>query len=143
MWVASSGGYLLKYVLATKGNAGYFGEGVDGTLSWDYELTGIGEPVTIALPDDCPAGMLSVPQLPDASNVTTLPSVLTYETATSLADIAAFYQAQVPTLGWDVGNDPTFTATSMIVDFTLGTTTLTVSATTGNGVTTVQIAVTT
>ena len=143
MWVATDGGYLLKYLLTTKGKANYFGEGVEGTLGWDYELTGIGQPVTIALPDDCPAGILNVPQLPDASNVTNLPSVLRYETATSLADIADFYQQQIPTLGWVLGNDPTFTDTSMIVDFTQGTVTLTVTATTDNGVTTVQVAVTT
>jgi hypothetical protein len=143
MWVASDGGYILKYVLTTKGNGNYFGEGVEGTLQWDYELTGVGQPVTITLPDDCPAGILNVPQLPDASNVTNLPGVLRFDTATSLADIAAFYQAQIPTLGWAPGNDPTFTDTSMIEDFTQGTVTLTVSATTNNGVTTVQIAVTT
>ena len=140
MWVASDGGYILTYLLTTKGNADYFGEGVEGTLSRDYELTGIGQPVTITLPDDCPPGMLNVPQLPDAANVTNLPGLLRYETAASLADIAAFYQAQIPTLGWDVGGDPTFTDTSMIVDFTQGTVTLTVTATTDGGVTTVQVA---
>jgi hypothetical protein len=143
MWVASDGGYILKYLLTTNGKADYFGEGVEGTLSWDYELTGIGQPVTITLPDDCPPGMLNVPQLPDASNVTNVPGLLRYETSTSLADIAAFYQAQIPPLGWDVGSDPDFTDTSMIVDFTQGTVTLTVTASIDNGVTTVQIAVTT
>jgi hypothetical protein len=64
MWVASDGGYIVKYLLTTKGDAKYFGEGVEGTLSWDYELTDIGQPVTITLPDDCPPGMLNVPQLP-------------------------------------------------------------------------------
>jgi hypothetical protein len=143
MWVASDGGYILKYLLTTNGKADYFGEGVEGTLSWDYELTGIGQPVTITLPDDCPPGMLNVPQLPDASSVTNVPGLLRYETSTSLADIAAFYQAQIPPLGWDVGSDPDFTDTSMIVDFTQGTVTLTVTASIDNGVTTVQIAVTT
>jgi hypothetical protein len=83
-----------------------------------------------------------VPQLPDASKVTNLPGVLTYETTTGLADIAAFYQTQIPTLGWAPGNEPTFTDTSMIVDFTQGTVTLTVIATIDNGVTTVRIAMT-
>ena len=45
MWVASDGGYIVKYLLTTKGDATYFGEGVEGTLSWDYELTGIGQPL--------------------------------------------------------------------------------------------------
>ena len=143
MWVASDGGYIVKYLLSTKGDAKYFGEGVEGTLSSDYELTGVGQQVTITLPDDCPPGMLNVPQLPDASSVTNVPGFLRYQTATSLADIAAFYQAQIPTLGWAPGNDPTFTDTSMIEDFTQGTVTVTVTATTDAGVTTVTIAETT
>ena len=142
MWVASDGGYIVKYLLTTKGNADYFGEGVEGTLRWDYELTGIGQPVTITLPDDCPPGMLNVPQLPDASNATNLPGVLTFETTTALADIAAFYQAQLPALGWAPESDPTFTDTSMTVTFTQGAVALTVTATIDNAVTTVQIAVT-
>ncbi|MGZ4723429.1 MAG: hypothetical protein ACXV8L_04360 [Ilumatobacteraceae bacterium] len=140
MWVASDGGYIVKYVLKTKGDANYFGEDIEGTLSWDYELTDIGQPVTITLPDDCLPGMLNVPQLPDASNVTNVPGLLTYQTATSLADIAAFYQAQMTPLGWTPGNDPTYTDTSMIEDFTQGTATLTVTASTDAGVTTVTIA---
>jgi hypothetical protein len=143
MWVASDGGYIVKYLLTTKGDANYFGEGIEGTLSWDYELTDIGQPVTITLPDDCPPGMLNVPQLPDASSVTNVPGLLTYQTATSLADIAAFYQAQITSLGWTPGNDPTYTDTSMIEDFTQGTATLTVTAATDAGVITVTIAETT
>ncbi len=143
MWVASDGGYIVKYLLKTKGDANYFGEGIAGTLSWDYELTDIGQPVTIALPDDCPPGMLNVPQLPDASNVTNVPGLLTYQTATSLADVAAFYQAQITLLGWTPGSDPTYTDTSMIEDFTQGTSTLTVTASSDAGVITVTIADTT
>ena len=38
LWVASEGGYLIKYVLTRKAKADYFGEGVEGTLTLDYEL---------------------------------------------------------------------------------------------------------
>lgn len=142
MWVASGGGYILKYLLTTKGTPGYFGDGIDGTLRWDYQLTGIGQRVTIKLPDDCPLGMVDVPRLPDASNVTDLPSLLTYRTSKRLADIAAFYKKQIPTLGWALGSAPTITNTSMVVGFTRGTATLTVIATVDQGVTTVQVEVT-
>jgi hypothetical protein len=130
----------VKYLLTTNGKADYFGEGLEGTLHWDYELTGVGQPVTVTLPDDCPPGILNVPQLPDASNVTNLPGLLTFETTTALADIAAFYQAQIPALGWAPESDPAFTDASMSVTFTQGTVALTVTATMDNGVTTVQIA---
>jgi hypothetical protein len=47
MWIASEAGYILKYVLTTKGKADYFGEGIEGTLSFDYELMDINQPVVI------------------------------------------------------------------------------------------------
>ncbi len=37
MWVASDGGYIVKYLVTTKGDANYFGEGIDGTLRlWSW-----------------------------------------------------------------------------------------------------------
>lgn len=39
MWVASDGGYIVKYELTTVGNADYFGEGIEGAITWNYELT--------------------------------------------------------------------------------------------------------
>ena len=59
MWVAANGGYVVKYVLTTSHDPDYFGEGVEGELSWDYELTNVNQPVTMELPADCPAGMLA------------------------------------------------------------------------------------
>ncbi len=56
MWVASDGGDVIKYVLSTKADATYFGEGIDGTLTMDYELTGANKPVKIQLPVRLPAG---------------------------------------------------------------------------------------
>ncbi len=139
MWVATDGGYVLKYLLTTKGNADYFGEGIEGTLSWDYQLSDINQPVPFTLPDDCPPGLVNAPQLPDATNVQSFPGVLTYDTVTSLADIAAFYQEQLPTLGWALTGEPNITDTSVFLDFTQGDKTMTVIATTDAEVTTIHI----
>src|SRR6185436_12342831 len=69
LWVAAQGSYVVKYLLTRKGNADYFGEGIEGTTTLDYELTGVGQPVTIALPDDCPPGLVDAPLLTDATEV--------------------------------------------------------------------------
>ena len=106
LWVASSGGYLLKYVLKTQGDANYFGEGLVGTLTLDYELTGANQPVQVSLPPDCPAGMLTAPRLPDAAHVASVPGLLAYDTAATLAAAAAYYQQQLPGLGWTQSRDP-------------------------------------
>ena len=139
IWVTSEGGYIVKYVLTTEGDADYFGEGIEGTLTWDYELTDVNQPVTITLPDDCPAGMVDAPLLPDATNTLNMPSILAYDTASSLADAAAFYQEQIPNLGWALMGQPTIRETDALMEFTQGDQILTVLIRTDAGTTSIKI----
>ena len=139
MWVASEAGYIIKYIVTTEGDADYFGEGVKGTLTWDYELTDVNQPVTFTLPADCPAGMVDAPLLPDASNVLNMPSILAYDTSTSLADTAAFYLNELPNLDWTLIGEPTITETTALLDFMQGNQKMTVIVTADAGVTTVNI----
>lgn len=120
MWVASEGGYIVRYLVTTQGNADYFGEGIEGTLTWDYELTDVNQPVTFALPDDCPSGMVDAPLLPDASNILNVPGVQAYDTASTVAEVTAFYQEQLPTLGWELQGEPAVTDTATVLPFALG-----------------------
>ena len=139
MWVASEGGYIVKYSVTTKGDAKYFGEGIEGTVTYDYELTEVNKPIIIELPGDCPAGMVNAPRLPDATNVVNMPSVLMYDTASSPADAAAFYQEQIPTLGWTLTEEPTIGDTTAILIFTQADQTLTVIVAVEDTGTSVQI----
>jgi hypothetical protein len=139
MWIASKGGYIVKYLLTTKGGADYFGEGIEGIVTWDYELTNVNGPVTIKLPNDCPAGMVHAPLLPDATNVLSLPGVLTFDSATSLADATAFYQKQMPALGWKVATLPSLTETTAELNFTQGGQLTTIIIIVDSGTTSVQI----
>ena len=139
IWVASEGGYIVKYVLTTIGNADYFGEGVEGILTWDYELTDVNQLVTIELPADCPAGMVDAPLLPDASDVLSMPGILTYGTSSSPADAAAFYQEQVPGLGWELLGEPSISDTAALLDFTKGDQMITIFITAGDSATTIRI----
>jgi hypothetical protein len=100
IWVASDGGYILKYTLTTTGGADAFGEGIEGEMTWDYELTDVNQPLTLDIPEACLKLMINVPRLPDASNVSNRPEHLSYNTASSLAEATAFYQDQLPALGW-------------------------------------------
>jgi hypothetical protein len=100
LWLASEGGRLLRYRLTSSGDANYFGEGIQGAMSWDYELAQVNAPVTIELPADCPPGLVDAPMLPDAAQVERLPGLLQYETASSVQDVVAFYEKELPALGW-------------------------------------------
>lgn len=139
MWVASEGGYIVKYVVTTKGNEDYFGAGIEGSLTLDYELTDVNAPISFNLPDDCPAGMVDAPLLPDAANVINLPGVLTYETSTGLAEAAVFYQEQIPGLGWTSLDEPGITETTAFLEYQQGDRNLTVALSTIEGVTTIRI----
>lgn len=100
LWLASAGGYVVRYRLTTTGDTGYFRDGTRGTLTWDYQLTRTDRPPAIELPPACPPGLVEAPRLPDASGVESHPGVLHYRTAGTVADAAAFYQQQLSAQGW-------------------------------------------
>jgi hypothetical protein len=106
VWVAAEGGYVVRYVATTTGDADTFGDGLAGTLSMVYELTGItGQPAVIEAPASCPAGLVDAPRLPDAAELQNTPGLLVYATGASLADAAAFYLAELPARGWVLDGD--------------------------------------
>jgi len=119
LWIASDGGYLVRYTLTTTGGAAYFGEGIDGTLTWDYQINDVGSPLVIELPADCPPAMLDFPMLPDAADVIQSPGVTSYNTLTNLDDTLAFYQEQVSALGGQPVDAPLFTHSAVFFGFTL------------------------
>jgi len=120
LWVATDGGHLVKYTLVTQGGADYFGQGIEGAITWDYELTAVNQPVAIELPKDCPAGMIEAPRLPDATDLLNAPGLVSYITAATPAEAAAFYQKELPALGWLPTSDPTVANTLAVQDFTRG-----------------------
>ncbi|RPI89671.1 MAG: hypothetical protein EHM40_20245 [Chloroflexi bacterium] len=117
LWAASEGGYIVKYLLTRKGSAEYFGEGIEGTLTLDYELANPNQPVTIKLPDDCPPGFVEAPLLPDASNTSKIPGVLSYDTSSSIAAVADFYEKNIPGLGWQAQGEPAITDAIAILTY--------------------------
>jgi hypothetical protein len=100
MWVASEGGYIVRYLVITEGNADYFGGDMEGTLTRDYQLTDVNQLLTLELPADCPPGLVNAPLLSDASNVVNLPGLLTYDTGTGVLEARAFYERELSKLGW-------------------------------------------
>ena len=139
MWVAAEGGYIVKYLLARTAGADYFGEGIEGTLTLDYELTDINTEIAITLPEDCPPGMVDAPLLLDASNIEKLPGSLSYETSTNIADAAEFYQEELKELGWEPLQDPPTSEAGMILSYSKGDQVMTIILTVSDGKTVVDI----
>lgn len=106
VWVASEKGFVVRYLLTTTAGADYFGQGIEGAQTWEYDLTDVNQPVTIDLPAGCPGGLVDAPLMPSPQNVRPLPGVTIYTTAGSIQDVFAFYQTQLPSLGWGSMGDP-------------------------------------
>jgi hypothetical protein len=132
-------GYVVKYILTSQSGAKYFGEGIEGTLTHDYNLTEIDQPATVGLPEDCPPGLIDAPLMSDAQNVEQLPSVTLYRTTSSLADVLAFYQDQLPGLGWQPSGEPVVTETFGVLELTRGDQQLSVIASSGDNGTAVRL----
>jgi hypothetical protein len=77
--------------------------------------------------------------LPGATNVINTPGVQTYDTATSLADAAAFYQDKIPGLDWKLRGQADVTDTKALMDYTQGDQDMSIFITADAGVTTVNI----
>jgi hypothetical protein len=120
VWVASENGVVIRYLLSTTAGADYFGEGVGGTKTWEYNLTDVNQPVTIQLPTGCTALLVDAPLLPDAQNVSQLVGYTIYSSASDIAEVLAFYQEQLPPLGWKVTQGPSLAKTLGWVRFENG-----------------------
>lgn len=101
LWVSADGGFPLKYVLQADGGAAYFGEGIEGTMTWEFELSLPNQVAAIPLPDDCPLGLVDLPMLTNASEVVSQPGFTGYLTSSGPEDVAAFYEEALSAEGWE------------------------------------------
>jgi len=129
VWVASDKGYVVRYLLSTKAGSDYFGEGIDGTLTWEYNLTDINQPVTIEKPVGCSGGLVDAPLMPAARDIRQQPGYTIYSTSGTIQDGLAFYQEQLPALGWEATGEPLLADTLGWVSFVQGDQHLTVIVT--------------
>lgn len=107
MWVASDGGYVVRYTLTTVGADEYFGDENEGTLTFDYQVTDVNSAQPIEMPPDCAVGDSDAPLLPDAATVVRVPGLVSYTTAATVEDVVVFYLDQLTALGWQAVTEPT------------------------------------
>lgn len=103
LWLAVEGGYLVSYRRFTTADAAYFGGAVAGTVTWEYDLTEINQLSEIEIPAGC---RIDAPSMPDAMNVLALPRLMGFDTPSSVAEVTAYYQEQLPVQGWSLRDGP-------------------------------------
>lgn len=114
IWIAADAGYLLKYSRTTTADAAYFGDGLDGTMTWDYGLSEVDALTSLELPGGC---QLDAPIMAGATNVLVLARYAGFDTQSSIPDVIAFYKQEMPGLGWAVTSEPFNGEDTAIVEF--------------------------
>jgi hypothetical protein len=101
-WVSQDGEYLVKYIGKATGKSGLFGTDAEGTIGWEYDLEDINAVTEIPLPPECAAAAPAddIPVPPSATDKTQFGAMLAFKTKDALADVVAFYRAELPAQGW-------------------------------------------
>jgi hypothetical protein len=109
VYVAEEGNYIVYMELAFEGSNLAMGTGsgeemVDqGRIEFTYEMTDVNAPITIELPEEASASSdlpEDIPVPEDAEEVSFMFGMINFDSASSPADVADFYQAQMPQNGW-------------------------------------------
>lgn len=114
IWTATDGGYVVRFLRSTSAAADYFGDGLAGTMTWDYELTEVNALPAVALPAGC---QIDAPIMAGASNVIVLSHYAGFDTQSSVADVIAYYEEQLPALGWTVRSEPFIGDDRAVIEF--------------------------
>ncbi len=128
VWMANDGDYVIAYTMSATAGAELFGDGVEGTMSWEYALTDVNSSVTVDIPPECGTALLNAPLLDDATNIVRFDTGVRFDTSSNPADIVAFYQEHGPVVGWVAEGDPSSDAERGTVEFTAGDALITVVA---------------
>jgi hypothetical protein len=105
VWIATKGGYVVKYILQITGADSYFGEGKQGTQKIEYLLSEVNANSQVVYPYGCEPVLTDVPATQDAAEIIRLPGMLDYFSNSPQETIAAFYTDYFESGGWVKAGD--------------------------------------
>ena len=120
IWVAVDGGFVVKETVNWSGAAGLFGSNskAKGDGKWTWELSDVNQAITIKPPENCGGAANDIPVMKDATEKSSFGDMITYKTASKVADVAEFYKQQMQAKGWDLEGEPEVTDESASLNFT-------------------------
>lgn len=108
LWVAQDGKYTVKYTGKFTGKDGALdADMVDGTVSWNYDLTDVNKVSAITPPADCKKPGISLPLPDDASEKTSMQGMVMFKTKLDAAAVVDFYKTRLTALGYKVDSENT------------------------------------
>jgi len=118
-WVSKKDHFTVKYIWHMEGkDVGL--EGGEGTADWSWEIHDINVPLTIEPPavEEIGGAARELPMMPDAQVTMAMGSMTMYTTASSVEDVVAFYEAQMPVAGWTQKGETTQMESATLMEFT-------------------------
>jgi hypothetical protein len=122
LWRAKEQGAVLGYDLLLTGADPLFGGG-PGRLAGTFRVQAVGQQAIEPIQGCAPA----LPLPAGASRLVLLPGLISFDSAASPEAIAAFYQAELPGLGWQAESAPQAGGNALVLAFTRREETLTVN----------------
>ena len=138
VWVATSGGHVVRYSLVIDGASPYISQPATGRLTLDYELLLLAVEPIVVVPEGCPAGLIDAPLPADAADIVSRPGLLTYVTAGVPAEVQALYEGELPAAGWVAATAPLVDVDSALLTYDRGSQRLVISIS-NDGVTTTVV----
>jgi hypothetical protein len=108
-YIAVDGGYVVKMTI--NGDVSYTDQSQmfdEGTIKLVFDLSDINKPITIEPPAEAKAqagGREDIPKMPDAKIELSTGELISYRTASSVKDVADFYETEMANNGWTAGEN--------------------------------------
>jgi hypothetical protein len=119
VWVAESGGHVVRYRLSVDGGPEYFGGEATGTRVHEYQVSVPSKPLAIELPDDCPL-QVDAPLLDDATDVVRRPGMLSFASTISVARATQAYTRLLKAAKWKATMPPDVARSTAVMTFRKG-----------------------
>jgi hypothetical protein len=100
IWIANTGGYVVKYLLNVSAPSKPDRIGAQVAQTWDYEVGGTDGSASVALPKGCLEVLTDVPVMADARSLIRANGMTDFVTASTARQVLDFYSQKLPALGW-------------------------------------------
>ncbi len=131
VWVAADGGYIVKFTMEGEGNNPLTEE--QGRIEWVYEVKDINTPITIEPPAGCEETQSEYPIMSDATELTAMSGMVTYQSSSSFDDVLQFYQDNMSAEGWSEEGDAFVTEGMAMLSYTKDGSTVSITLTEEDG----------
>ena len=118
-WISKKDHFVVKCAWHVEGKE-VGPEGGQGAADWAWEIRDINAPITIEPPisaEEIGGETGKLPMMPDAQVTMAVAGMTTYTTDSSLEDVVAFYETEMPTAGWAQEGETTQTEDLAMMEF--------------------------